>query len=48
MKNVKNLIKKIRYKVIYTFVLISLQGKGICLTHAKIMAQQISYFKVYG
>lgn len=48
MKNVKNLIKKIRYKVIYTFVLISLQGKGICLTHSKVMAQQIAYFKVYG
>jgi hypothetical protein len=48
MKNVKNVIKKIRYKVIYTFVLISLQGKGICLTHSKVMAQQIAYFKVYG
>jgi len=44
----KNLIKKIKYKLIYTFVLMSLQGKGICLTHAKVMAQQIAYFKVYG
>ena len=48
MKNVKNLIKKIRYKCIYTFVLISLQGKGIHYTHSKVMAQQIAYFKVYG
>lgn len=39
--------KKIKYKCIYTFVLISLQGKGICYTHSKIMAQQIAYFKVY-
>ena len=44
----KNLIKKLRYKFIYTIVLMSLQGKGICLTHAKVMAQQIAYFKVYG
>jgi hypothetical protein len=43
-----NLFKKIKYKCIYTLVLISLQGKGICLTHSKIMAQQIAWFKVYG
>jgi len=48
MKNVKQLLKKVRYKLIYTIALISLQGKGICLTHAKVMAQQIAYFKVYG
>jgi hypothetical protein len=48
MKQLKNVIKKVRYNVIYTLVLVSLQGKGICLTHAKVMAQQIAYFKVYG
>lgn len=42
------LIKKIKYKFIYTFVLLTLQGKGICLQHSKIMAQQIAWFKVYG
>lgn len=44
----KNLIKKLRYKFIYTIVLMSLQGKGIHYSHSKIMAQQIAYFKVYG
>lgn len=48
MKKIKQLVKKIKYRLIYTFVLMSLQGKGICLTHAKVMAQQIAYFKVYG
>jgi hypothetical protein len=48
MKNVKQLVKKVRYKFIYIYALMTLQGKGICLTHAKVMAQQIAYFKVYG
>lgn len=48
MKKVKQLVKKVRYKFIYIYALMTLQGKGICLTHAKVMAQQIAYFKVYG
>lgn len=45
---IKRLIKKIRYKCIYTLVLMSLQGKGIHYAHSKVMAQQIAYFRVYG
>jgi hypothetical protein len=48
MKRLKQLVKKIRYKILYNLILISLQGKGICFTHSKVMAQQIAYFKVYG
>lgn len=48
MKQLKKLIKKIKYKLIYTFVLINLQSKGVYYPHAKIMAQQVAYFKVYG
>ena len=44
----KNLIKKMKYKFYYNLALMKLQGKGICFTHCKIMAQQIAYFKVYG